>query len=125
MTRVPTPTGDSPVSQLSGLGPVDPRDEIGGQTVIVSRLTGLRLRNTFGEEAVLPVVAAETLENFEQGLREAGLIGVEEVLLQFLSSPRKFRVRPMKADDAAVLSDRHGWAPSARPKALRRSKRLF
>ena len=106
MTRMPTPTGDSSMSQSCGLLPVDPRDEICGETVVVSRLTGLRLRNTFGEEAILPAVIAKALEDFEEGLRDAGLIGVEEVLLQFFSRPRKFRVRPMKPDDAAIVRDR-------------------
>jgi len=86
----PVPTG--PYAKGYRLGLREVRDVIGGEAEIVRALPRTRFRNTFHEEAILPLSASICLEDFESELRASGLVKPDEVLVQSLSSPRKFRV---------------------------------
>lgn len=75
------------------------RDEIDSQSVLVRTLPRQRFARFLSKKACLPVGRAECLEQFEVGLREAGFIGVGEILLQGLSNPLKFRVKRIDPSD--------------------------
>lgn len=106
----PMPAG--PYAKGYRLGLREVRDVIGGEAEIVRALPRTRFRNTFHEEAVLPLSASVSLENFEAELRASGLVKPEEVMVQSLSSPRKFRVAVGKVADDVT---RHEQGPALPP----------
>jgi len=94
---VPAPSGVHDVPALSrqgiGLEWSDEWNEIRGKPNAVGALVHTRFRDTFFKQVVLPSGIAERLEDFEKGLRLAGLMGADEVLRQQASRPPKFRVQ--------------------------------
>lgn len=101
---VPIPAGDNSFP----LGPAERfrlfnaevRNEIASKPDLVRTLPRSRFRNAFFEEACLPRGMAVRLEDFEAGLRAAGLVGVDEICVQSTASPAKFRFQKRKiADD--------------------------
>jgi len=83
-------------------------DHIDRQPELVSRHKLPGFRGTFGEEIILPLGMAECLKDFEVGLRSAGLMGVDEELVQSTASPGKFRVQKRR-----VCENRHSGFSSA------------
>jgi len=69
------------------------RDEIDRQPELMRRLERSRFRRSLCKHSALPQGIAETLEEFEAGLRSAGFVGVDQVLLQSFANPLKFRVQ--------------------------------
>lgn len=67
-------------------------DEVHCQPELVRALERSRFRDAFFEQIALPHGRAVCLEDFETGLRAAGLIGVNEILVQSGNTGRKFRV---------------------------------
>lgn len=104
---IPIPTRLRPQGDRFGLSKV--RDEIASQPQLVRALERSRFRNSFGEEALLPLGSAERLVDFEAELRATGLIAVDEIVVQSLSRPDKFRVQKRK-----VIDDFHGYDPSVK-----------
>lgn len=93
--------------------------EVTGDPVLMRALPRARFRTAFFEQVVLPFGHAECLENFEQGLRLAGLVGPDQILCQGDRLGFKFRVTHRKAADAAYpVDDGHDASPS--PKRIRR-----
>ena len=93
---VPIPAGDNSFP----LGPAERfrlfnaevRNEIASKPDLVRTLPRSRFRNAFFEEARLPRGMAVRLEDFEAGLRAAGLMSVNEILVQSGNTGRKFRI---------------------------------
>lgn len=85
------------------------RDEIDCQPELVRRLERSRFRRSLCKHAGLPHGVAEGLEDFEAGLRSAGFIAVDEVLVQSFYSPLKFRVQARN-----VAIDGHLRSPSVK-----------
>lgn len=88
------------------------RDEIDCQSPLVRALPRSRFRRALSEQASLPSGMAERLEDFEMGLRSAGLIKPGQLLVQGFNSPCKFRVEQGEAvdtfdghDDVSVVSE--------------------
>lgn len=98
---VPAPAGVDPFPELLAerqrLGLIDVRHEVGGKSELMRRLPAKRFRNPFGDEVVLPLGVAESLEDFEAGLRAAGLVAVDQVCVQFAHAPRKFWFKKIDA----------------------------
>ena len=80
----------------------DPRHEIDGEPELMRALPRSRFRGAFGEQVVLPVGAAETLERFESELRAVGLIRKGEVLRQGAKLPSHFRVQVGKGKGSSL-----------------------
>jgi len=72
------------------------RDEIAGKSELVRAVKGGNSRGTFSKDVILPLGSAVCFEDFEAGLRSAGLVAVDEVLVQSHTSPRKFRVQKVR-----------------------------
>lgn len=100
---VPRPARVDDVSHLVGERPglvwAEEWDEIRGKPVLVSTLVHTRFRDSFFQQVKLPKGIAERLEDFEEGLRLAGLVGPDEVLVQQASRPPKFRVQKGKVSE--------------------------
>lgn len=100
---MPAPTRMDDVSNLVGERPglvwAEEWNEIRSQAKSVSGLVHTRFRDTFFQAVKLPHGIAESLEDFEKGLRLAGLIGADEVLVQQASRPPKFRVQKAEVSD--------------------------
>lgn len=69
------------------------RDEIDRKSELVRTLPRSRFCHTFDNKARLPSGVAERLEDFERGLRDAGLVSGDQILLQSFNNPLKFRVK--------------------------------
>lgn len=82
--------------------------KVNGKPELVCTLPRSRFRNALGDHARLPVGAAICLEDFEAGLRAAGLVAVDQVLVQPFDGSRKFRVETVEVG----VSDGHDWYPS-------------
>lgn len=97
---VPRPSGEMLPAGLDGqaLGRSwsDDWDEVRGKSELVSGLVRTGFRDTFFKEVHLPPRIAERLVDFEAGLRLAGLVGPDEVLVQQVNRPPKFRVQKAK-----------------------------
>lgn len=104
---VPVPTRLSPQCDRFGLSKV--RDEIASQPQLVCALERSRFRTSFAEEARLPLGTAKRLEDFEAELRALGLIAVDEIVVQSLSRPDKFRVQKRN-----IVDDLHPIDPSVK-----------
>ena len=93
---VPIPAGEDPfpgqVGKPNGLVGAEVRDEVHCQPELVRALERSRFRDAFLEQVSLPHGRAVALEDFEAGLRAAGLVGVDEILVQSGTTGRKFRV---------------------------------
>ena len=93
---VPIPAGEDPFScevrKPVGFLRAEVRDEIGGEPELMRRLERSRFRDAFFDEVSLPHRRAICLEDFEAGLRAAGLMGVDQILVQSGRTGRKFRV---------------------------------
>lgn len=87
---------------------VVPGDEVASEPPLMRALPRTRFAGSFGTELVLPERRAVCLEDFEQGLRLAGLMSDSEMLCEVAASGRKFRVKEIEA----VKSVRHGSDPS-------------
>lgn len=100
VAAVPAPA--RPMSLPSGFTEVDSFvlsdiwDEVRGETDVMRALPSGRFRRLLCEQAILPNRVAERLEDFEAGLRATGLVAVDEILVQSLNDPRKFRVQKVK-----------------------------
>lgn len=114
---VPVPASPSPfpgpVSNLDGLGIGDDGNEIDRQPELVRALERSRFRSAFGEQLTLPDGAAVRLEDFEAGLREAGLVSDSEILVQVGKCGTRFRVakRQFPADKAHIVGSGEGGGP--------------
>lgn len=120
---VPIPADDGAVtgglSQLEGIVGVEVGDKVHSQPELVCTLPRSRFRNALGEHVRLPLRAAICLEDFEAGLRAAGFVAVDQVLVQSLDGSREFRVQTLDAvasdgagvsvEDGSVV---HDWYPS-------------
>jgi len=105
----PTPTGQDPlpdpISQFNRLVGTDYWDEVARKPELVRRLEGPGFCGLFSKQVTLPHGIAESFEDFEAGLRAAGLVGVDEVLCQSFERPAKFRVKK-----ARVAVNGHNFA---------------
>ena len=82
-----------PIAEFGcGVG-VEYWDEVARKPELVRTCVGSGLSGSFGQKVMLPHGVAERLEEFEAGLREAGLIGEDEFLRQSYVSPSHFRVQ--------------------------------
>ena len=88
----------------------DARNEIDSEPELVWALPRSRFRGAFGEQVVLPVGTAETLERFESELRSVGLIRKGEVLRQGAKLRTHFRVQVAKGKRPAVELDAHEFS---------------
>jgi len=93
---VPVPAGEDAFPGALGerrrfLG-AEVRDEVRSEPELMRTLERSRFRNAFGDKLTLPHGRAECLEDFEAGLRAAGLMGVHEILVQSGNSGSKFRI---------------------------------
>ena len=111
----PMPTG--PYAEGYRLGLRGIRDVISGETEVMRALPRSRFRNTFREQAVLPLSASVSLEDFELELRRVNLIADGELLVQSLSSPRKFRVAIREVSDNDVTHCERPPSLPVRPSA--------
>lgn len=108
---VPIPAGEMPfpgeLAQSSRFIPSDERDEVHRETELMRGLERSRFRNAFGDHIALPHGVAISLEDFETGLRAAGLVSVDQILVQSGGSGRKFRVakRQVRMDGHLVTSE--------------------
>lgn len=93
------------LGQSSSLLDIEIRNEIGSQPQLMRALERSRFRDFLSQEVRLPDRVAVCLENFESGLRAAGLVAVDEILVQSLARPTKFRVQKRN-----VAMDGHGPA---------------
>ena len=111
MGLIPTPAkSDRTASELAErfrLDCIQVRDEIDRQPELMRALPHTRFARSLGEKPCLPTGVAEGLEDFEAGLRAAGLIAVDEVLMQSYSLPLKFRAQKVK-----VVNRKKGHAGS-------------
>lgn len=93
---VPIPAGEDAFpgsfGKLLGFLAREEGNEIDGETELVRALERSRFRNAFGDKLTLPHRRAECLEDFEAGLRAAGLMSVNEILVQSGNTGRKFRI---------------------------------
>ena len=94
------------ITQVQSLLRVDVGDEIDGKSDAMRALEYPRFRRAFFEQVTLPHGVAESLEDFEAGLRAAGLISGSQCLVQARYDSRKFRVQK-----AHVVEDRHELTP--------------
>lgn len=81
MSRAPTP----PI--------VSPGNKIGGEAELMRTLPRARFRGLGNKQLRLPSGTAETLEEFEEGLRLAGFVGKHELIAQTTDGPLHFRVK--------------------------------
>lgn len=119
---VPRPTGEvsfpGGITQCDSFVGSDVWDEVRREADVVCALPSDRFSRFLGEQAVLPRRVAECLEDFETGLRSAGLIAVDQMIVQSFDDPRKFRVQKRKV----VEDGTHVMRPLYRQKRrLRRS----
>ena len=93
---VPVPAGEDALAgsgaERGGFLGAEMRDEVGREAELMRRLERSRFRDAFFDEVALPHGRAICLEDFEAGLRAAGLVGVDQILVQSGRSGRKFRV---------------------------------
>ena len=83
-----------------------------------------RFRNTFGDKATLTTEMSETLEDFEAVLKATGLMDRHEVLVQYATTPRKFRVQRLQGVLGRDATADHGDVTHCpRPQRPRLSKR--
>ena len=88
-----------------GVVRVDDRNVIDGEPVLVRALERTRFRDAFGDQISLPEGIAVSLEDLEQGLRLAGLIGPDEIVCQRGKTGRSFRVAKRQVSmDGHLLS---------------------
>lgn len=89
------------------------RDEVASQPHLMRRLERSRFRDFLSKEVLLPERVAVRLKDFETGLRAAGLVAVDEILVQSLARPTKFRVqkRNVAMDGHGPVSFGEGGAP--------------
>ena len=76
--------------------------EIDSKPELMRALPRRRFRGAFGEQVVLPVGTAETLEGFEAELRKVGLIGKGQVLRQGAKLKSHFRVQVVKGERSSL-----------------------
>ena len=86
---VPVP----PAVTLSRLELEPLRHEVDSEPELMRALPRARFRGAFGEQVVLPVGTAQSLERFEAELRRVGLIRKGEALRQGAKLPTHFRVQ--------------------------------
>lgn len=107
MRRMPVPSRKDPLADpFAKRFSLDGReiwDPVTGETELVSRCVWPGFRGSFSKELVLTARMAETLKELEIGLRDAGLVALDEQLVQSASSPSKFRVKKVH-----IADDRHG-----------------
>ena len=106
---VPIPADELPlageVSEAGGVVGVDNGNVIDGEPVLVRALERSRFRDAFGYQVSLPEGVAVSLEDLEQGLRLAGLVGPDEIICQRGKAGNRFRVAKRQvAMDGHLLS---------------------
>ena len=106
---MPVPADEVPlagkVGEASGVVAVDEGDVIDGEPVLVRALERSRFRDAFGYQVSLPEGVAVSLEDLEQGLRLAGLVGPDEIICQRGKAGNRFRVAKRQvAMDGHLLS---------------------
>lgn len=103
MTAMPVPPFIDPLSDLVSEGQclVDGEiwDEIAGEAIVMRTLPWPRFCGSTGEKLVLPERMAVALEDFEVGLRVAGLIADTQGLCQTFRDGAKYRVKTMHIPD--------------------------
>lgn len=108
---VPIPAGEDTLArgraERGGFLRREEWHEIGGEPELVRALERTRFRDAFFDEVRLPDGIAVRLENFEAGLRAAGLVGVDEILVKTRGPRAKFRVAKRK-----IAIDGHLDTPS-------------
>lgn len=72
---------------------VNPSDKVGSETELMRTLPRARFRGLGNKQVRLPSGTAETLEEFEEGLRLAGFVGKHELIAQTTDGPLHFRVK--------------------------------
>lgn len=87
------------VAKIQSLLPGDVRHEICRQPELVGALKSRRFRGAFLPEVVLPIRVAESLKEFEAGLRDAGFVAADEVCRQSLDRGFHFRMQKVSASD--------------------------
>jgi len=109
---VPVPAGEVPLARSFGeecrLIRAEIGDEIASQPELVRALERPRFRDFLFKQVSLPQGIAESLEDLESGLRSAGLIGVDEILVQSVNRPTKFKVQKRR-----VSVDGHIGSPAS------------
>lgn len=129
--RVPVPAGEDALANAGGERCGVLRGEVGNEIdsepELVRALERSRFRNTFFDEVSLPHGRAKCLEDFEAGLRAAGLVGVHQILVQSGASGRKFRVAKRQVGIDGHISDPSEEKPVANALSLSavESERLF
>lgn len=113
MAGVPRPTGEDALpyalAKRESLLAAQKGYKIDGQSELMRGVERSRFRRAFFEEVRLPERVAVGLENFETGLREAGLVGPGEILVQSSHDELKFRVQKRN-----VAMDGHVRSPSVK-----------
>ena len=110
----PIPTGRA--SQHPSLLGCQIRNEIRREAEIVGAAPSGRFRDTFGDKASLSAEMSETLEDFEAVLKATGLMDRREVLVQYATAPRKFRVQRLQGVlGRDATADRGGRYPLSTP----------
>ena len=106
---MPVPADEVPLAgefgEASGVVAIDEGDVIDGEPVLVRALERSRFRDAFGYKVSLPEGVAVSLEDLEQGLRLAGLVGPDEIICQRGKAGNRFRVAKRQvAMDGHLLS---------------------
>lgn len=113
---VPTPPGEYRLTdtgrEFVRFPVVEMRHDVASEPELMRTLERSRFTGTFTEEARLPDRVAVCLEDLETGLRAAGLVGVDEILVQSDNRPTKFRVKKRN-----IAVDGHYRDPSVNAEA--------
>lgn len=121
---VPVPAGASAPAKVDSFLSRYPWDEIDGQSVLMRALPRARFRGTFGDEVRLPNGTAERLEDFEAGLRDAGLLAESEILKKSHSPFLHFRVQKRQvAVDGTLIHANASVERDPRPELVGVAKR--
>lgn len=92
------------------------RHEIASEPVLMRALPRCCFRNFLHDEAVLPYGTAERLKDFVSELQATGLMAVDEIVVQSLATPGKFRLQKRKVGvDRAAVHECCSFSKTATP----------
>jgi hypothetical protein len=100
-------SGPRPLAYCTTCGVWNEGYEIDGQPILMRALPTSRFSTPSSEKVILSDWAAVALENLEQGLRAAGLIGSREKCVQSLKAVTRFRVTKLEVDRPDILYSGH------------------